>query len=140
MPSAKPDEMPIDYDFFWSGVSKEQLRVTITLAEYRRLLEQTVTDKIRIENLEAELNRMPTRKTVPNTEKEKAEELEMIREKFKDYSGRRCSVFYCDKARDRICCCDCPLLDECPTRNGPCLNDPEHCSCVDERKETDDPN
>lgn len=39
---------------------------------------------------------------------------------------RRCAIFYCDKARERICCVDCH--EKC---KNACLNHPSRCGQVD---------
>ena len=43
---------------------------------------------------------------------------------------RKCSRFYCDAMRERICCTDCPRAYRCPDR---CLNHPNRCRLLDER-------
>lgn len=42
------------------------------------------------------------------------------------YQGRYCSRFYCDKARERRCCADCPEHTKRRCRN-PCTNHPARC-------------
>lgn len=44
----------------------------------------------------------------------------------REYAGRYCSIFYCDRHRERRCCADCWHKKHRKCKN-PCLNDPTRC-------------
>lgn len=49
----------------------------------------------------------------------------MATRKFRAPKGTRmCSIFMCDKRRERYCCNDCEKKEKC---NNPCLNTPGKC-------------
>lgn len=51
--------------------------------------------------------------------------------KPKNVQPRKCSRFYCDQMRDRLCCRDCVRAYRC---NNRCLNDPKRCRLVAQEK------
>ena len=46
--------------------------------------------------------------------------------------NKYCSIFYCDRMRERVCCASCENRSRC---RRPCLNDPDRCG-LEEKKET----
>lgn len=56
--------------------------------------------------------------------------------KPKNVKPRKCSRFYCDQMRDRLCCRDCVRAYRC---NNRCLNDPKRCRLVDAERQGEKP-
>ncbi len=48
----------------------------------------------------------------------------------REYRGRYCTVFYCEKVVDHRCCADCRLRKNGKCRN-PCRNHPARCKLED---------
>lgn len=47
-------------------------------------------------------------------------------------NNRKCTQFYCDTMRERVCCCGCPNRKKC---KNPCLNSPDKCGLEDKGQE-----